>query len=461
MLTRLRLHNFKAFENLSLDLRSITLILGPNNSGKSSIISPLRLLIQTMESYDLEVPLLLDGIMGDFGTYKDIVYGNHRARPFSISLDFGLENIRIPRMDSDRYPSLSDIQLDLIFKYRTKRRELILKELRLTQDNQSLVRLDYSPDSERLLLTSLGTKIIPPAAKSSISRSLQLNHFLPFISFIALTDRRRNAEAAISEEDVSQIRRILPSVTNRIRHAFRNMEYIGAMRVPPSRTYLFTGEKRRRIGATGENAASLIVMDAARSGRQKKRLKELTGDWLKRAGIAGSLDVVPLSERHYELRISHPVTKEKQNISDVGYGNSQVIPVLVGGYNLEPGAIYLVEEPEIHLHPKAQAELGTFFFELYKRNVQSIVETHSEYLILRLQQFVADKKISPNDIVFYYVNPSEDGSKAVSKLELDETGKFINDWPHGFFPERLEEAKRLSQIRFKHLTENPAGSNAS
>src|SRR3569623_479299 len=102
-------------------------------------------------------------------------------------------------------------------------------------------------------------------------------------------------------------------------------------------------------------------------------------DWLSAAGIASDVRIDPLSDRYYEIHIQHPVTKEYENYADVGYGNSQVIPVLVAGYGLDSNDTLLVEEPEIHLHPKAQAELGNFFVELLEKGVQSIVETHSEH----------------------------------------------------------------------------------
>jgi len=448
MISGLTLHNFKAFEHLAIKVRPLTFILGPNNSGKSSIISPLRLLVQTMESYDQEVPLLLDGVMGDFGTYRDIVYGNHRGRVLEISLDFELEKERIRGAES------GDATVELAYKYRTKRREVILRNVRTSLGEKSLIRLEYSNDSERHLVTSIGNKSIPSALKSSISRGVVLQHFLP-LAHLGLAGTERSEQASLfKDKEIYELKRLSNIVTTRLRQAFNNIEYIGAMRVPPSRTYLFTGEKRKRVGASGENAASLIVMDAGRSGKQKVRLGERTSAWLKQAGLAESLEVVPLTDRHYELRLTHPVTGERQNVSDVGYGNSQVIPVLVGGFNLAPRSTYLVEEPEIHLHPRAQAELGNFFFDIYRKGVQSIVETHSEYLVLRVQQFVADRKIPPSEIVFYYVRPDVEGTKVVTELRLDEDGKFVDDWPGGFFPEKLEEAKRLSRIRFKHSTED-------
>ena len=220
------------------------------------------------------------------------------------------------------------------------------------------------------------------------------------------------------------------------------------MRWPPSRTYLYSGERRKRVGSSGENAVSILVMDAARSGSKSFGIADQVRNWLKKAGIASDLKIASISDRHYEIRIQHPLTQEFENYADVGFGNSQILPVLIGGYNLNQGSTYLVEEPEIHLHPKAQAELGDFFQDLYTRGIQSIVETHSEHLILRIQQHVARKTIPANHIKIYYVFANE-GKKVAVPLDLDEQGRFIREWPEGFFPERLDEAKKLSKIRFE------------
>lgn len=169
-------------------------------------------------------------------------------------------------------------------------------------------------------------------------------------------------------------------------------------------------------------------------------------EWLKAAGLAADVRLSYLSDRHYEFQLQHLSTEEYENLADVGQANSQIIPVLVGGYRLPMGSTYLVEEPEIHLHPKAQGQLGDFLLSLHQRGVATVVETHSEYLILRLQQHIAAGTLDSDDIAFYYVYA--DGSeKRIQPLVVDSEGRFDRPLDQGFFPERLEESRNLALIR--------------
>jgi predicted ATPase len=458
MISKITLKNFKAFEEIEIEFRPITLFLGPNNSGKSSILAALRILVQTVESYDPQVPILLNGVMGDFGTYRDVVFDNSPRRHIHISVSFSNQRQIDPWYDPGRLGDTNN-EIHVHYDYRSRRREIILKAAELWQGGDFLLSTNYSEDSERQSINKIGSITIPSALKSSISRGLRMQNFIPGMMPGGLIRRSKKDE----ETAVSDFLEKNPKVDDFIRRAyripmnlhreFRNIEYLGAMRMPPSRTYLFTGERRNRIGANGENAASVLVMDSARGGSRSRRIAESVKSWLSSAGIASDLKVKHISDRHYEIRIQHPVTKEYQNFADVGYGNSQVLPVLIGGFNLSPNSTFMVEEPEIHLHPRAQAELGDYFLELLRRNVQSIVETHSEHLILRLQQHVASGNISPKDIGVYYVHANE-GKKCIRHLALDSEGAFIDEWPGGFFPERLEEAKKLSKIRYQKQLSN-------
>jgi predicted ATPase len=224
-----------------------------------------------------------------------------------------------------------------------------------------------------------------------------------------------------------------------------SIEYVGAMRLAPERTYQYTGEAHNRVGAHGQNWASMFAFASNQKSRDGTIATDLNA-WLKAAGLAARVGIEWLSDRHYEIRVQHPVSREYENLADVGQGNSQVLPVLVAGFSLPRASALMVEEPEIHLHPRAQAELGGFFYTLYRRGVQSLIETHSEYLVLRLQRHVAAGDIPPEDIVFYYVQ-ARGQVKRVTKLQLNEKGVFVKPLPGGFFPERMDEAKALARLR--------------
>jgi hypothetical protein len=157
---------------------------------------------------------------------------------------------------------------------------------------------------------------------------------------------------------------------------------------------------------------------------------------------AGRLtDIVDVSEvdRISELVLVDQRTNTVVTHRDVGIGISQVLPVLVMAYGSKQ-KILAMEQPEIHLHPALQAELGDVFIEsaLGERQNTFILETHSEHLIHRLSRRIREGKISPDDIGVVYVEPLERGSRFV-ELSLDEDGDFIDEWPGGFFEESFKE----------------------
>lgn len=140
-----------------------------------------------------------------------------------------------------------------------------------------------------------------------------------------------------------------------------------------------------------------------------------------------------------ELVLFDERTKTVVTHRDVGIGISQVLPVLVAAYGSE-GKLIAMEQPEIHLHPALQAELGDVFIEaaLGERRNTFILETHSEHLILRLMRRIREGKISPDDIGVVFVEPLTHGSRFV-ELRIDEEGDFIDEWPGGFFEESFNE----------------------
>src|SRR5579885_2883206 len=127
--------DFKAFHSGKVRFRPLTILVGENNSGKSSLIAALRLLAQTVQSPDTTVPLLFDGPFGDFGAYVDVVHGNHRGRPMHLGLTVSARSATEKATGAPIVSFLSE------FKYRTQRRETILRSTRLSAGSYPLVSI--------------------------------------------------------------------------------------------------------------------------------------------------------------------------------------------------------------------------------------------------------------------------------------------------------------------------------
>jgi len=140
----------------------------------------------------------------------------------------------------------------------------------------------------------------------------------------------------------------------------------------------------------------------------------------------------------FTITVLDTKTRIENAIRDVGYGIGQVLPVILQS-GLSQRGIIALEQPELHLHPRHQANLGSLFARSWReRGNQFIIETHSEQLILRLQKLIRKEELSHKDVCVLYVDRDENGSHC-QRLRLDETGKIIDNWPGGFFEESFYE----------------------
>lgn len=415
MLEKLSLKNYRAFEDLNLPLTKINLFLGPNNSGKSSILSILNLLAQTMQSDDLNNPLLLNGKYEELGTYKDIVYQNIVKNNIDIQMDLVKSNIKY--------------SYEFKYSFRPQRKEIILSKIKINSNDGLIFESKYSESLEKLIVVHL-FKTLNKGEKTKITNLTTFIHLIPFgIRFIEESNRGKEID-------------VFSAYFNRY---FQELEYIGPFRESPKRTYLFSGESPNSIGKRGEKAIDIIASDYMRRGKKKKGILKNVSKWLKECEIADELNLKILTDRHFEIRLANLKSSEIENLADVGYGCSQILPIFISGSTLPDDSALLIQQPEIHLHPRAQAGLGSFFKDLSKKKTQIFIETHSEHLLLRLQSHIASGDLKANDVSIFYVYTNDKGKKDAVKLPLNDKGLFTEKWPEGFFPERLNEAKKLAK----------------
>jgi len=127
--------------------------------------------------------------------------------------------------------------------------------------------------------------------------------------------------------------------------------------------------------------------------------------------------------------------------------------VLVLCYYVPEHSIILLEQPEIHMHPKVQAGLADVFIDVVKeRNVQIILESHSEHLLRRLQRRIAEEHI-PAEMTTLYFCSMEDGASKIEKLDVDEYGN-IRNWPQGFFGDEMGDLAAMTIAEMKRRKES-------
>jgi predicted ATPase len=442
MFTKLLVKDFRAFKEASVELSKINLFFGPNNAGKSSLLSALNLVCQTVQSADIDVDILLSGRFEDFGSYFDMVNGNDESKQITIGIEAELTIPRRSYVQSRHGGRLLKIteatrkgHLEIQIGYRKHRHEvrLLAAEVSIPEENL-LIRTRRNQRGRHIVDSMKGFEDL---SIDQLDQMIFVRNLIPSVVYGVVNPRHAAYEGL----------RTIREFTAALRQQINNVEFIGPFRSNPQRLYLLTGESPSNVGKHGERALEIMMQDEKRKGKEKKKLMELVSDWLKEAEIAKSIYTVPMTDRYFEVIVRNFYTGEEENLTDVGFGCSQILPVLIAGFNVGERGVFIVQEPEIHLHPKAQAELGSAFKVLYERGVQLIIETHSEHLMLRLQSYVARGDIKAKDVNVYYVDPAgKRKKKELIKIGIGEDGYFTKEWPKGFFPERLQEAKRLAGL---------------
>ena len=218
-----------------------------------------------------------------------------------------------------------------------------------------------------------------------------------------------------------------------------SITYLGPLRSYPERLYTVSGWNRDSVGVQGEFTTHILYHDAI--------IAEEVNKWFERFEIPYRLEIresgdVQLAGKYVSIALIDKNTNTPVTLADVGFGINQLLPIITEGLTPEENEIICVEQPEIHLHPRLQANIADLMIDTIRdekgKQKQWIVETHSELLIRRIQRRIREGVLNPNDVSVLYVNPGDEGSK-IEVLELDEDGDFTNEWPHGFFDEGFNE----------------------
>jgi predicted ATPase len=456
MLHRLFLTNFKAWKKLDIQFGAVTGLFGTNSSGKSSLLQFLLLMKQTRNATDRGIALDFGGAdqLVNLGSFRDLIHGHDEKATLSWRMKWDLPN-RLTINDPTK-----------------KRTETLASSTTLTQASQVQLngktltanRLEYNFNGFRFITEpkksggteySLSALVPEGAGEFKFVRTQSRVWALPGpVKTYLFPDQAKTyfKNADFLSEFEAEYESFMDSIF-----------YLGPLREYPRREYQWSGSPPSDVGRRGEKAIEAILSATQREekrnfgGRTRyKPFDEMIAYWLKELGLIYEFKVeeIGANSNLYRTKVKRDEKSPYALLTDVGFGVSQVLPALVLLYYVPEGSIVLMEQPEIHLHPSVQSGLADVILNVAKtRNLQIIVESHSEHMLRRLQRRVAEAEAGPEQIKLYFCD-SRGGESKLLDLELDVFGE-VRNWPPNFFGDEMGEiaAMRKAVLRRKIAAE--------
>ena len=442
MLNSLRIQNFKSWQDTGdIQFGSITGFFGTNSSGKTSILQFLLMLKQTVESSDRAQVLNLGDERSyvDLGTFYDIIHKHNESKSISFMIKWRLPEPFETNMLFGGSSNTIIEEMGFSSTIKFVNRFIKLKNLKYFYKNQSIGINKKFNNSTKEHYYNLVNNGVEDIEKGTVNSPIKF-YGLPF----EVLYRRTRYTWAFQ-------------LTNYFEDLFTKTYYLGPLREYPNRLYVWGGEKPGDIGNRGAGAISAILASqnmkptvSMGSKEPERTLEQHVAYWLKELGLIHSFEVRPIApnRKEYEVRIKRTAESAEVFLTDVGFGVSQLLPVLVLLFYVPEGSTIILEQPEIHLHPAVQAGLADVFIDAIKRrNVQIILESHSEHLLQRLQRRLAEEAL-PTDQVKLYFTDFVGAASTLTPLDLDEYGN-IRNWPKNFFGDSFADASAMMEAELK------------
>lgn len=428
-ITRITVGGFKSIaQEQSIEIRPLTILAGANSSGKSSMMQPLLLMKQTLEAPYDPGALLLNGPNVRFTSTEQLLARLNKDRSleaFHIGIEAELGTVTVYfKKSKNKGFDLEQMTYTIGQKEATLSYDMSQEELR----NVSLLAiskeaLDFD-DSAINFVRSFAKK---DHQKFGINIILERERCF-LVPIVALNNLRiaRNVGSIIAGTSL------------------REVIHLPGLRGNPERTYPVTAVETEFSGTFENYVASILGQWQA--DRKNDKLTNVNRD-LKRLGLTGKVSAKAVNDTQVELRVNRLLrsddgsTEDMVNIADVGLGVSQTLPVVVALHAAQSGQLIYLEQPEIHLHPRAQVAMAEVLADAAIQGKRLAVETHSSLLLLGIQTLVAEGKLPPELVKLHWFAQQEDGSTQITSADLDNTGSF-GDWPEDFDDVELYSEKR-------------------
>ena len=389
---RLALKNFKCFKEVDVSFSRITLLTGENSSGKSSLIYGILAPLQSIHRLSNSFPLYLS-LNGDYvnmGGGEDVAFNHNTNNKLGIYLNIVTD--------------FETFVFDTNWEFETRNRYPVINDLKMRSRLEQIELMrEVGGDYIANLNLKDGAIVNSANLRTSNIDDITKEHYGSYPIIDSFSDSLYDS---LDEE----------------------FNFISSFRLHPDRTY-YLSKSNNKVDKFGSGYIDQIL---DWHDRQSGRLYDLVS-LLKAVNILHDIRTHKLLGGRFEIKVKVKSKSRWESLADVGFGISQLLPIIVADLQLWNNSTLIMSQPEIHLHPSVQANLGDYLVKQVKeRNKNYIVETHSEYLLNRLRLLIVKEEIHPEEVaVYYFENSIKDGSIA-HRIEFTKDGQILNA-PKGFF----------------------------
>ena len=438
-ISKITVKGFKSlYDETSIDIRPLTILAGANSSGKSSIMQPLLLMKQTLESEYKPNIFLLNGPNVRFTDARQFFHVDNPDAELSISID--VDNIgKLSTSYSYNYKELKVLSTNFTSD---KANGVKNRNGKLFQDVNIYSNSNYEDFEAQISdeFFNLRDAIQNITTGGKIAFTTEV-----YRCFLNIGMSFPDGTPAIISESLPFSLFPLHFFSSHI----QDIIHVSGLRDNPQRNYPVASIDGNFKGKFDDYFASIIAQYEFDEDLQRK---DFIGDLLSGLMHLELGSGISTSQRANEISISisNSISKDAVNIADVGLGVSQILPILVALLVAKEGQLVYLEQPELHLHPRAQVALAQILADAANRGVRVVVETHSSLLLIGIQTLIAEGKLKPEDTILHWFMRDAEGKTTVDSQTPDENGAY-GDWQEDFADVELYAQSRYMEAVEKNL----------
>lgn len=436
-LSRINVKNFKCFsEKIDLELGKLTLLTGANSTGKSSLMYSV---LGALQSPRFPFSYSANGRFVNMGNFSEIVFNHDKEKEMEIGFTLSEKGFDIDINTFWKNDEINDQPQLCKYEAHSPLFDMIIVPKPDSDVSEYLLTLDYRPPrniniperSRELVLANLyriaeeyksvhngedvSDKLRAGLEEHTVVKDVPMK--LRGNSFSCYDD----VQALIAYSQVSEF------IRQRIKSYKSRMNFISSYRLAGERIYLEEDLENSKIQASGKGFVNQLLHWRENN---RERYESLVSA-MRSVGVLYDIEPERIGGGQFRVRVTVHKEGPLASLSDVGFGLSQLLPVIVGDIELGEGSTLFTAQPEIHLHPNAQANYADYMIGQLNHGKNYVVETHSEYLLNRIRLAIVKGILKEEDVRIYYLSQEKDSTKIYS-VQFTKTGQ-ITGAPKDFF----------------------------